>query len=137
MKLRKVLIYCVCFVLFATIIPSIASASSFEAEDINSPQANPIIQSASCTLSSSKSVVFMLTANRAVPVSVISCYLYVYENGRWVSVGAVPLPPGKTTQTYGASTNCSNMIQNGKTYRVECVFQAETEQVSRSHERSY
>ncbi|MDL2318149.1 hypothetical protein LJC74_03515 [Eubacteriales bacterium OttesenSCG-928-A19] len=131
------------------VMPAAAEEVTFDyeftaqgAEDILSngigPQANPIVMAASVNLTSSEKISFSLTANKPVNISVTSCTLQVKENGSWKSAGSVPLPgSASSTETYGKSVDVSSLISTGKTYKVTCTFQAGTESVSRSHERTY
>lgn len=112
--------------------------ASFSSQNDIGTRANPIVQSASVSLSSGEKIYFSLIANKAVNISVTSCTLQVKENGVWKSAGTVPLPSSaSSTETYDRTVDVSSLISTGKTYRVTCTFKAGTESVSRSHERTY
>lgn len=151
MTMRKMTSLCMLFILVATMFTGVGYAEDeaievyFEVSEDGEvsalgaigPQANPIIQFASASLTSSKTITFTLTANQTVNVSVSSCSLQVKSNGKWVSAGSVSLPASKSTSAYGASSDVSSLISSGNTYRVSCTFKAGTESVNRSHERTY
>ena len=129
MKNRSVTIIVVLVLLITTALPILAHA-----------RANPHINGAGISLSSSMSARFECSTSADYNISVYSVKLEVKNaNGTWSSAGTLSSPASASnTSNYTKSVSYASSCTKGKTYRISATFDASGETVTRtSNEMTY